>query len=150
MFKHRKFMTKIVPPKITIYVIWTNFNTILIFVILWSTFIFVLYLKHISLDHYQTHNAFHICSFFPFVHIIGPHNIYIIITKLHKCIKFTIYETKKKVKRRLSTMHNIEMTESRLFHMLNTKCIFSFLIFILTYVPLLIISWTMLTLAHEA
>jgi len=51
------------------------------------------------------------------------------IVKNHKCIQFMIYEVKKQVKRRLSTMHKIKQTPSWLFPHAKCKKYFSILTF---------------------
>jgi hypothetical protein len=61
-----------------------------------------------------------------------------------------IYETKREVRGDWVQWIILKWWNHGCFHMLNTKFIFSFLFFVLTYVPLLTIFWTMLTLAHEA
>jgi hypothetical protein len=99
----------------------STFYTTIIFLILWSTFILVCVQNTFSLDHCETHNV-------PFVHITSTWylNHY---KKSHKFMQFTIYEAKKEIKRRLNTMHSIEMTPSWLFSHAKWKRHFFILIF---------------------
>jgi hypothetical protein len=115
MPKYRKLMTKNVLSKLTIYMIKTQFYTILMFLIPWSTFILILCQNTFSFNHYQTHNV--LSHLFPLALCAykSQHNIFI-IAKITQNIQFMIYETKNEIKRRLNTMHTIKMTPSWLFN----------------------------------
>jgi hypothetical protein len=124
------------------------FYTILIFWILWSTFILVLCSKHISWDHYQTHNM--ISNLFPLA--FNTCNSHIIFTQLQEftqiCTICDLWSQEKKYKGNWIPCIILKCIHHSCFHMSNAKDIFPFSSFALTFVFLLTISWQMLVYIH--
>jgi hypothetical protein len=132
--------------KSPLYMIKTKFYTILISWILWSTFILILYSKHISWDHYQTHNM--ISNLFPLA--LNTCNSHIIFTQLQEFTQICdLWSQEKKYKGNWIPCIVLKWIHHSCFHMSNAKDIFPLSSFALTFAFLLTISWRMLVYSHE-